>query len=169
MNLIVDIGNTLVKLAVFDGGRIVAQRCVERLHPSMLGELLEGRRAAKAVVASTRGEADDVIETVRPYADYLLEFTSQTPVPVANAYHTPETLGRDRLVRYFVFNQRQIVVADRLNEYVFRRLRPEFVKLHGLCPPLVFLPLAYRAFRICATEKRMRFGLHTLCLFYLLR
>ena len=97
MNLIVDIGNTLVKLAVFDGGRIVAQRCVERLHPSMLGELLEGRRVAKAVVASTRGEADDVIETVRPYADYLLEFTSQTPVPVANAYHTPETLGRDRL------------------------------------------------------------------------
>ena len=96
MNLIVDIGNTLVKVAVFDGGRIVAQRCVERLHPSMLGELLEGRRAAKAVVASTRGEADDVIETVRPYADYLLEFTSQTPVPVANAYHTPETLGRDR-------------------------------------------------------------------------
>jgi len=97
LNLIVDIGNTLVKLAVFDGGRIVAQRCVERLHPSMLGELLEGRRAAKAVVASTRGEADDVVETVRPYADYLLEFTSQTPVPVANAYHTPETLGRDRL------------------------------------------------------------------------
>ena len=89
MNLIVDIGNTLVKLAVFDGGRIVAQRCVERLHPSMLGELLEGRRAAKAVVASTRGEADDVIETVRPYADYLLEFTSQTPVPVANAYQRP--------------------------------------------------------------------------------
>ena len=26
-----------------------------------------------------------------------LEVTSQTPVPVANAYHTPETLGRDRL------------------------------------------------------------------------
>ena len=86
-----------MKLAVFDRGEIVFQRCVERLHPSMLGELLEGRRAAKAVVASTRGEADDVIETVRPYADYLLEFTSQTPVPVANAYHTPETLGRDRL------------------------------------------------------------------------
>ena len=97
MNLIEDIGNTLVKLAVSDGGRIVAQRCVERLHPSMLDELLEGRRAAKAVVASTRGEADDVTEMVRPRADYLLEFTSQTPVPIGNAYHTPETLGRDRL------------------------------------------------------------------------
>ena len=69
MNLIVDIGNTLVKLAVFDGGRIVAQRCVERLHPSMLGELLEGRRAAKAVVASTRGEADDVVDLFMTFGD----------------------------------------------------------------------------------------------------
>ena len=39
MNLVVDIGNTLVKLAVFDRGEIVFQRCVERLHPSMLEEL----------------------------------------------------------------------------------------------------------------------------------
>ena len=92
-----DIGNTLVKLAVFDDGRLVAQHCVERLLPSMLDELLGGRRAAKAVVASTRGEADDVVETVRPFADYLLEFTSQTPVPIDSAYRTPETLGRDRL------------------------------------------------------------------------
>lgn len=85
MNLVVDIGNTLVKLAVFDDGRLVAQHCVERLLPPMLDELLGGGRAAKAVVASTRGEADDVVETVRPFADYLLEFTSQTPVPIGNA------------------------------------------------------------------------------------
>ena len=97
MNLVVDIGNTLVKLAVFDDGRLVAQHCVERLLPSMLDELLGGCRAAKAVVASTRGEADDVVETVRPFADYLLEFTSQTPVPIDSVYRTPETLGRDRL------------------------------------------------------------------------
>ena len=92
-----DIGNTLVKLAVFDDGRLVAQRCAERLLPSMLDDLLSGRRAAKAVVASTRGATGDAAETVRPFADYLLEFTPQTPVPIGNAYRTPETLGRDRL------------------------------------------------------------------------
>lgn len=97
MNLIVDIGNTLVKLAVTDGGRIVAQRCVERLHPSMLGELLGGRRAARAVVCSTRGDAEEVMATVGSHADYLLEFTPQTRVPIVSAYRTPETLGRDRL------------------------------------------------------------------------
>ena len=86
MNLVVDIGNTLVKLAVFDRGELVAQRCTERLHPSMLEELLSEWPVRRAVVASTRGEVD-----------YLLEFTSQTPVPIGNAYLTPETLGRDRL------------------------------------------------------------------------
>ena len=84
MNLVVDIGNTLVKLAVFDRGEIVFQRCVERLHPSMLEELFAAWPVCRAVVTS-------------PRVEYLLEFSSQTPVPIGNAYLTPETLGRDRL------------------------------------------------------------------------
>lgn len=97
MNLVVDIGNTLVKLAVFDRGEIVFQRCVERLHPSMLEELFAAWPVRRAVVASTRGEVDEVADLLRPRVEYLLEFSSQTPVPIGNAYLTPETLGRDRL------------------------------------------------------------------------
>lgn len=97
MNLVVDIGNTLVKLAVFDRGEIVFQRCVERLHPSMLEELFAAWPVCRAVVASTRGEVDEVADLLRPRVEYLLEFSSQTPVPIGNAYLTPETLGRDRL------------------------------------------------------------------------
>ncbi len=97
MNLVVDFGNTLVKLAVFDKGELVAQRCMERLHPSVLEELLSEWPVRRAVVASTRGEVDDVAAMLRGRVDYLLEFTSQTPVPIGNAYLTPETLGRDRL------------------------------------------------------------------------
>ena len=97
MNLVVDIGNTLVKLAVFDRGEIVFQRCVERLHPSMLEELFAAWPVRRAVVASTRGEVDEVADLLRPRVEYLLEFSSQTAVPIGNAYLTPETLGRDRL------------------------------------------------------------------------
>ena len=97
MNLVVDIGNTLVKLAVFDRGEIVFQRCVERLHPSMLEELFAVWPVRRAVVASTRGEVGEVADLLRPRVEYLLEFSSQTPVPIGNAYLTPETLGRDRL------------------------------------------------------------------------
>ena len=97
MNLVVDIGNTLLKLAVFDGGRLVAQQCVGELREETFAGLLGGARAARAVVASTRGEAPALVEAVRRHTDYLLEFTPATPVPIGNAYLTPATLGRDRL------------------------------------------------------------------------
>ena len=97
MNLVVDIGNTLLKLAVFDGGRLVAQQCVGELREETFAGLLGGARAARAVVAPTRGEAPAIVEAVRRHTDYLLEFTPATPVPIGNAYLTPATLGRDRL------------------------------------------------------------------------
>ena len=97
MNLVVDIGNTLLKLAVFDDGRLVAQQCVGELREETFAGLLGGARAARAVVASTRGEAPAIVEAVRRHTDYLLEFTPATPVPIGNAYLTPATLGRDRL------------------------------------------------------------------------
>lgn len=98
MNLIVDIGNTLVKLAVFDGGEIVAHRFVERLHPVMLDELMAAWPAVdRAIVSSTRAETEDVAALLRPRVKRVLEFTSQVPVPIGNAYATPGTLGCDRL------------------------------------------------------------------------
>lgn len=92
-----DIGNSLVKLAAFDGGRLIAQTSTRYLQPSVFEEILPGRRAERAIVESTRGDADEILSQVREHADYVLEFTPQTPVPIANAYRTPETLGRDRL------------------------------------------------------------------------
>lgn len=97
MNLIVDIGNSLVKLAVFEKGGLVAQRSARYPSASDFEALLQGRRAGRAIVESTRGDADEIVELVRGYADRVLEFTPQTPVPIGNAYRTPETLGRDRL------------------------------------------------------------------------
>ena len=97
MNRVVDIGNTLLKLAVFDDGRLVAQQCVGELREETFAGLLGAARAARAVVASTRGEAPAIVEAVRRHTDYLLEFTPATPVPIGNAYLTPATLGRDRL------------------------------------------------------------------------
>jgi len=116
LNLVIDIGNTLTKLAVFDGGNIVAQHCVERLHPSMLEELFAAWPVRRAVVASTRGECDEVAGMLRPRVDYLLEFCSQVPVPINNAYLTPETLGRDRLAAAVgaavLYPERNVLVVD---------------------------------------------------------
>lgn len=116
MNLIVDIGNTLVKLAVFDDGGLIVQRTATHMHAGLLDELLAEARAAgcadraagtmreadgssfsRAIVSSTRGAVDDIVSVVRQRCVSLLVFTAQTPVPIGNAYRTPATLGRDRL------------------------------------------------------------------------
>ena len=97
MNLVVDIGNTMVKFALFEAGRLVRQSAAEAPGEADLEGLLQGAKAGRAIVASTRGPMPEVVELVRRHADYLLEFTPETPVPIANAYRTPRTLGRDRL------------------------------------------------------------------------
>ena len=97
MNLIVDIGNTRAKLALFDDGRLVADCSAERLRPSLVAEFTGGRRPERAIVCSTRGAADDTVEMLRQRVGRLVEFTPRTPVRIRNSYLTPETLGRDRL------------------------------------------------------------------------
>lgn len=97
MNLIIDIGNTLAKLAVSDGDRIVAEHTAEQLHASTIEQFLAAWPVRRAIVASTRGECGELLQQLRERVDFVLEFTPQTPVPIRNAYLTPETLGRDRL------------------------------------------------------------------------
>ncbi|MDE6374422.1 MAG: type III pantothenate kinase [Alistipes sp.] len=97
MNLIVDIGNTLVKLAVMQEGRCVVERSTERLLPAMLDELFAAHAIDRAIVSSTRGDAGEVVSMIRPRVGQCVEFTASTPVPIASDYLTPETLGRDRL------------------------------------------------------------------------
>ncbi len=116
MNLIVDIGNTLVKLALMQDGQIVAQRAVERLLPAMIEELIEDHRVARAILASTRGEIDAYEAMIRRYVPCTVVFTAQTPVPIANAYLTPESLGRDRLAAAVgaatLYPRRNVLIVD---------------------------------------------------------
>ncbi|MEG1700725.1 MAG: type III pantothenate kinase [Alistipes sp.] len=97
MNLIVDRGNSLVKLAVMDAGNIVTQRCVEQLDASLLDALTADYPITQAIVASTCGNSDELLALLRARVHRVVEFTPQTPVPIHNAYRSPETLGCDRL------------------------------------------------------------------------
>lgn len=117
MNLIIDIGNTMVKVAVADGERIVAQHCTDRFRPAAMDELLAAwPDVDKAVVCSTRSNAGAVAASLRRKVGYCLEFSACTPVPLRNAYRTPETLGRDRLAAAVgavgLFPERNLFIVD---------------------------------------------------------
>ena len=97
MNLIIDIGNTVAKLAAFDGDELL-----EVVHDS--NETLEHLPAfcrkypfRKAILATVIDLTADVQDRLKELPVPLLYLGADTPLPVENLYETPRTLGYDRM------------------------------------------------------------------------
>ncbi len=96
MNLIADIGNTFVKLAVFDAGRI-AEVCLDDHSLSRLSGLCAKYPVEAAILSAVTDIGE---EALRPLTDKqipVMWLDHLTPLPIINLYETPETLGMDRL------------------------------------------------------------------------
>ena len=99
MNLIVDIGNTRAKIAVVDNREVVEQIVVEDVTSDIIADVTHRHTAIhQAIVASTRANAAQVTKMIEEYVERVVVFNpATTPIPIGNSYHTPETLGADRL------------------------------------------------------------------------
>ncbi len=97
MNLTVDIGNSRTKLSLFDKGECVAQEAYNVLSTDVLSSFLGDIRPDASIICSVSEYAPDIEEWLKCNTGKVIEFTSDTPIPVTNAYSTPETLGKDRL------------------------------------------------------------------------
>lgn len=116
VNLVIDIGNTAAKLAVFEGENLVevvrdSNRTLERL-PGIC-QRYAPERAIVATVIDLGREASARLESL---GCPLLRLGGQTPLPVENLYETPQTLGYDRMAAvvgaYARFPGRDILVID---------------------------------------------------------
>ena len=99
MNLIFDIGNSRIKAVAIDGRTIVGEKCAEQYDAAWLEAFIERYpEARRAIVASTRNDGGELVALLRNYlAQVMLFEPSITPIPIANDYLTPATLGADRL------------------------------------------------------------------------
>lgn len=97
-------------------GEIIAEGRDDRLTVGLLDRLLVGRDVRHAIVSSTRGDASEVVALVCSRVGHCLEFNQRTPVPIGNAYRSPETLGLDRLAAAVgaatLFPGRNVLVID---------------------------------------------------------
>ncbi len=96
-NLIVDEGNTLCKIAVLDKSEVLCEWSAGEFDMAKAAELVEQFSVDKAVVASTRGGAEQICEQLRSKIDRVLHFSSQTEVPIEVEYSSRQTLGADRI------------------------------------------------------------------------
>ena len=99
MNLIIDIGNSRAKVVVMDCDTLIREYVADSFSSELLGEILTTYPTiSRAIIASTRGDEQWVKEIVAQSIDKVIIFKpATTPIPLDNHYHTPETLGADRL------------------------------------------------------------------------
>lgn len=94
--LAIDIGNTLVKAALFQDGRILNKEESAVLDESLLERVLWKEKAEAAIVCSVRGD-DQALVLLDDRGIRGLLLDENTPLPLVNKYQSPHSLGMDRL------------------------------------------------------------------------
>ncbi len=116
MNLIIDIGNTAAKMAVFDGGNIVEVVYDSNQTLERLPEVCRAYTIEKAIVATVIDLSREVLSRLESLTAPILWLDERTPLPVENLYETPQTLGYDRMAAVVGANEqfpgRDILVID---------------------------------------------------------
>ena len=103
MNLIIDIGNTRTKYCAFDGEELVATLAATGCQLDTMDEFVTAvlsqrrQRFDGAIVSSTANLPAEALARIEALPYPVITFNWQTPIPIANHYGTPQTLGTDRL------------------------------------------------------------------------
>jgi type III pantothenate kinase len=110
MNFIIDTGNTLTKLALYQGREMVAYSSFPGIDIEHIRQFCDANAFINNAIISTVKEYPSEIDSFISQQYTTIFFSHETPVPVVNNYGTPETLGKDRLAG--VIGARQLLPAS---------------------------------------------------------
>jgi type III pantothenate kinase len=117
MNLVIDIGNSNTKLALFSQGRIRKLEQVENLTIAILNQIrLEHTGIKHSILSAVREVDPALIDYLESTFSCFIRLSESTPLPIVNAYRTPSTLGMDRLAAAVaannIFPGKDVLVID---------------------------------------------------------
>jgi len=95
-NLIIDIGNTLTKIAVFGRDDLLRAEHYPVVQESVLLALIDQYQVDKAIISSVKKEIESWRSALEGRVD-LEYFSVGMTAGIRNQYKTPQTLGLDRL------------------------------------------------------------------------
>ncbi|HXC03619.1 MAG TPA: type III pantothenate kinase, partial [Bacteroidia bacterium] len=96
MNLVIDIGNTRCKAALFQQDTLLHQGVLELSDPLSMERFLAGRKPVHTLISSVLKSLPAYIEDFAK-SHNCLPFQHNTPCPVKNLYTSASTLGSDRM------------------------------------------------------------------------
>ncbi|MGQ7870489.1 type III pantothenate kinase [Sunxiuqinia sp. sy24] len=117
MNLVIDIGNSRIKLALFNERDLMFNVPLDELKPEHIQVLLDEHDDLQhAIVSSVREYSPELKSFLERSFKNFIELDANTPVPITNRYETPGTLGKDRLAAAVgateIFPDRNVLVID---------------------------------------------------------
>ena len=109
MNLIIDIGNTLVKYAVFNNDQLVEILKTSEIETGKVNTLIKEFDIKNVIISSVRKEMNWNLDVE------VIHLSHKTSLPINLNYKTPETLGKDRIanivgVSYEYPNKNAVVI-----------------------------------------------------------
>jgi type III pantothenate kinase len=98
MNLVIDQGNTVCKFALFEKeNELVGFQICSELNISSLLQLFKEYDIQAGILSSVKEMNSDIIECLNSNISHFLFLDHTTPLPIRNAYQSPQTQGLDRL------------------------------------------------------------------------
>jgi type III pantothenate kinase len=95
LDIAIDVGNTRTKTGVFEAGRMLEKSNFDHGDLDAIRKVCQKWQIQNAIVSNTGHlffEMDDL-----PVRRNKILLSHETSLPIVNLYHTPETLGKDRI------------------------------------------------------------------------
>jgi type III pantothenate kinase len=96
-NLVIDIGNSFIKVAVFEGGNLLKVEHYKTIDIQRLMDFVAGHHITGAIISTVKTKQDSWEEALTAKLP-VIYFNRDMAVNIKNHYRTPQTLGIDRLV-----------------------------------------------------------------------
>ena len=100
-NLVIDIGNTTAKIGVFLHGKLKSHQ--DNINLQQLPAIAKAASPSNIMISSVAANPQQLKEKLQQIAPTQI-LTHQTKIPITNTYHTPQTLGLDRLAAVVAAN-----------------------------------------------------------------
>jgi type III pantothenate kinase len=116
MNLIVDIGNTSTKLAVYKAGKKISVSRINELSCDELEKELSGINIKRAIISSVKKLPPFITDLLFTNIKDVHVLSHKSKLPFKVKYETPETLGTDRIAAvagaFRIFAGENVLIID---------------------------------------------------------
>lgn len=162
MNLIIDIGNSYLKLSVFELNKLIyfQKKKTEDLKKN-INDILKLKDIKYSIISSVVQVNHDLFDAVQKISLKTIILDHHTPIPIKNLYKTPETLGKDRLAgivgAYNIYKHHNVLAIDAGTALKFDFINKEAEYLGGNISPglnMRFQALNYFTDKLPMLEKK---------------